>query len=336
MKTRAGMYPAGILLAGSLFIGLLLSQAVSIVGQTQPERFWLAGRYDGNRIIVYFDRVKFGSTRPKDAVKIPYPIADSFFNPVGLPPSYISGFQQKPGAERFSIGDRYDLLLGGGAVTTVRLTTLVGFESDEAVGNDSFIGALATAEDPDWLLFTKNYYVVRRHVEPPPNSPQARFDPNAPRVELDSDPVRFDTQAQIAALVTARMKTAFTPPDVKKVENISPVLNVQRFTIPDGNSRYFAWADWRVESGPNYTSIFRLGAWISPLPALRILAVEPPSRMDGVQNEKVLNVVDLGKGRTGIIVNVQGSDSRGILLLEYKDGVALDGMRMIHAVSHGE
>src|SRR6185369_2006255 len=115
-------------------------------------------------------------TVPKNASKIAYPIADLFFIPVGLPPAYFASFQQKPGAEHFSVGDRYDLLLGDGGVTTVKLTTLVGFQSDEVVGNDSFIGALGTVEDPDWLLFSRNYYVVRRHVDLPPNSPKPRFD----------------------------------------------------------------------------------------------------------------------------------------------------------------
>jgi len=325
-----------LLLAGSLLLSLLVSHKVPILAQAAPERFWLAGRYDGNRIIVYFDAVKFGNTFPRDAVKIAYPIADSFFNPVGLSPAYVAGFQQKPGAEHFSIGDRYDLLLGDGGVTTVKLTTLVGFQSDEVVGNDSFIGALATPEDPDWLLFSRNYYVVRRHVDLPPNSPKPRFDPDAPRVRLDPDPVRFDVQTSVAALVVARMKTAFTSEDLKKAEKISPILHVQRFMLSDGSNRYFVWADWRAEKGPNYTSILRLGAWISPSPTIHLLAAEPPSTADGIQNESVLNVVDLGNGRTGIIVNIQGSDSRATQLMEYKDGAALKGMRVIQTVGAGE
>src|SRR6267143_1902600 len=91
----------------ALVLGLIVSRNFPFLGQTAPERFWLAGRYDGNQIIVYFDAVKFGETVPKDAVKIHYPIADSFFSPVGLPPDYVARFQQKPGAEHFSIGDRY-------------------------------------------------------------------------------------------------------------------------------------------------------------------------------------------------------------------------------------
>jgi len=321
----------------ALVLGLIVSRNFPFLGQTAPERFWLAGRYDGNQIIVYFDAVKFGETVPKDAVKIHYPIADSFFSPVGLPPDYVARFQQKPGAEHFSIGDRYDLLLGDGGTTTVTLTTLVGFENDEQVGNDSFIGALATPERADRLIFTRDYYVVRRHVEPPPNSPKPRFDPKAPIVRLDADPVPFNIQTQAAALITERMKGAATPEDLRRqAEKISPTLTVQRFTIGDGSTRYFIWADWRSELGAGYQSIVRLAAWLAPAPALHFLAVEPPGFLDGVQKENLLNVVDLGSGRTGIVVYIQGADSRGIQLKEYKDGADLKHMRAIQAVGVAE
>jgi hypothetical protein len=44
-----------LLFACSLLLSLLESHKVTILTQAAPERFWLAGRYDGNRIIVYFD-----------------------------------------------------------------------------------------------------------------------------------------------------------------------------------------------------------------------------------------------------------------------------------------
>jgi hypothetical protein len=46
--------------------------------------------------------------------------------------------------------------------------------------------------------------------------------------------------------------------------------------------------------------------------------------------------VDLGSGRTGIIIGIDGSGGRGMQLIEYKDGVALKGMRLIQNVSAGE
>lgn len=231
-------------IAVALTLALTAFQTVSVFAQNNPERFWLAGRYDGDRIIVYFDAVKFGDTFPKDAGIIAYPIADAFFDPMVLRPEDVARFQKGPQSERFAIGDRYDLLLGDGSAVAVKLTSLVGFAADEAVGNDSFIGALAVTGQPERLLFSKNYYVVRRHVEAPGNS-LPKFDPKAPIARLESDPVPFDIESKIAALVIERM-------------------------------------------------------------------------------------------RTGIIVYIQGEDSRGIRLVEYKDAVGVKDMRLLQAISTGE
>ena len=72
--------------------------------QTQPERFWLAGRYDWNRIVAYFDTVQFRSTIPPEAEKIPCPVEVGLFCPVKLPASYIAQFQKGTDAERFRSG----------------------------------------------------------------------------------------------------------------------------------------------------------------------------------------------------------------------------------------
>jgi hypothetical protein len=45
-----------------LLLGLLALHTTPTFGQNGPERFWLAGRYDGNRVVVYFDAVKFEGT----------------------------------------------------------------------------------------------------------------------------------------------------------------------------------------------------------------------------------------------------------------------------------
>ena len=135
-------------------------------GQTNPERFWVAGRYDGDRVVVYFDAVKFQGSMDAVAGRISAPIAEAFFEPVQLPASYVARFQKFPGAEHFALGDRYDLLLGNGTLATIKLTKLIGCETDEQVGNDSFIGALGTVEKKDSLVFTKGYYAVQRHHEP--------------------------------------------------------------------------------------------------------------------------------------------------------------------------
>jgi len=156
-------------------------------------------------------------------------------------------------------------------------------------------------------------------------------------VRLDPDPVPFDIQTRAATLITERMKSAATPEDLRRrAEKISPTLIVQRFTIADGSTRYFLWADWRSAQGPGYESTVRLAAWLAPSPSLHFLAVEPPGAGDGVQKENLLNVVDLGSGRTGIVVYIQGADSRGIQLMEYKDGADLEHMRVIQSVGVAE
>ena len=87
--------------------------------------------------------------------------------PERLPWSYIAKLQQLSDAEHFKVGDKYDLILGCGMTATVTLTTIVGTEGDEPVGNDSYIGALASLDDSDKeFLLSRNYYVVRRHREP--------------------------------------------------------------------------------------------------------------------------------------------------------------------------
>jgi hypothetical protein len=146
-----------ISLLACVTVSAVIIQCHSAYAQENPERFWLAGRYDWNRIVVYFDAVHFGGTVPSEAEKIPCPVQVGVFCPVKLPLSYIAQFQQSPGAEHFSVGDKYDLLLDSGSVVTVTLTTLVGFESDEGVGNDSFIGALATVDKDkeSWLYFSR-------------------------------------------------------------------------------------------------------------------------------------------------------------------------------------
>src|ERR1700680_2534300 len=142
--------------------------------QAQAERFWLAGRYDGNRVVVYFGAVKLEGTTSSNAHKLVNPVAGAFFPPVELPASYIARFQITPNAEHFAIGDRYDLLLGNGVIATIKLTLLVGCDTDEEGGNDSFIGALGTFEEKDFLVFTKGYYAVRRHQEPPSGGAKPR------------------------------------------------------------------------------------------------------------------------------------------------------------------
>lgn len=222
--------------AFTLAMGTVLLLSQSAIAQTQTERYWLAGRYDWNRIIVYFDAVQFNGTVPPEAKKIPCPIQVGLFCPVELPTSYIAQFQKTPNAEHFALGDKYDLILDSGSIVPVTLTTLVGFESDEGVGNNSFIGALATADKDKerWLYFMNGCRVVRRHRElSAEERTQAKY--RTVVAGLSNEPIEFDTQTRIVSLLKDALKSNATPIQARDAEHLSPLFAVQQFRLPDGS-----------------------------------------------------------------------------------------------------
>jgi len=314
---------------------VLVLLAASASAQSQPERFWLAGRYDGNRVIVYFDAVKFNKTVPPGARKITQPVAEGFFDPVELPASYIAQFQKKAGAEHFSLGDRYDLLAGEGTIVTIKLTSLVGTEGDEEVGNASYVGALATTARPVDLYLTKGYYAVRRHrlVSVPVPVPKSA----AGYAHLLDQLLPFDTQTEIVELMKQRMKTIATQEEWARLQNVSPRFSVQSFYLAGGGLRYYAKLDWSSRAARNDEANDVLAAWLTPSPSLRILAVETHSSAGLIaQLPSLFNVVDLGGGSTGVIVNRVGEDDIALRLFEYRDGASLADMRLLQQIAAGE
>jgi len=317
----------------------ILGASTPLPAQTQPERFWLAARYDRNRIVVYFDAVKFEGTLAPNSGKLAAPLAERFFDPVEIPPTYAARFSKKPTAEHFALGDRYDLILDENHIATVTLTTLVGCETDEVVGNDSYIGALATLNDADLLFFRKDYYVLRRHEKGKEIGSEAAM----PTVwgRLEDEPVPFDIQARIVALLSDRMKTTASASERQQAESISPKFAVQSLRQTDGTLRYYARAAWSSgeEHTENEKTIYALGAWIAPLPTVHILAIETRNNpYDAFENvlPSLLNVVDLGGGRTGVIVGMSGNDSSSLDLVEYRDGADLGHMCTLQSIGAGE
>jgi hypothetical protein len=324
----------------SLLLGLLGVQHTPAFGQNEAEHFWLAGRYDGNRVVIYFDAVKFKGTMSSNARKIAEPVASGFFAPVELPASYVAQFQETPNAEHFAIGDRYDLMLGDGTIATIKLTTLVGCETDEEVGNDSFIGALGTVENEEALVLAKDYYAVRRHQESQSNETKPKTAAEYLKIaRLDDEPLRFDIESQIAELLNERMKMETTDAERSLAASVAPSFKVQPFHAADGSLRYYVRAEWNPGEGPQDRPSYVLGAWMTPLPTLHILAVQKrTSPYDGFESNlpDLLNVVDLGDGKTGMIVHIQGLDSTELHLLEYRDGVDLKSMRLLQSIGSGE
>jgi len=318
-----------------LVLALTTVQCRVALAQPQSEQFWLAGRYDWNRIVVYFDAVKFNGTVPSEAEKIPCPVGVGFFCPVRLPASYIAKFQEALHAEHFALGDKYDLIVDGSSIV-VTLTALVGCEGDEQVGNDSFIGALATLEKDkeDWLYFMKGPLAVRRHRELPNGGGQARQEIRTISAGLLDEPVRFDIQSKIVGLLKDRMNTMASDAKRREAETVSPSFAVQQFRLADGTLRYYARAGWKSEKGPQSKLIYGLAAWIAPLPTLHVQAVESGAGFEYLPD--LLNVIDLGGGRTAVVISQDGDDSASVSLIEYRDGVDLRHMHIFQSIGAGE
>jgi hypothetical protein len=303
-----------------------------------PERFWIAGRYDASRVIVYFDAVKFEDTLSTNSEELAPPVAGGFFRPVRVPESFAVRFQKGPSAEHFALGDKYDLLLDGGVVKTVTLTTLVGAETDEGIGNDSFLGAVATLSKDDigFQFMTKDYYVLRRHHESATNGHDKLSPVQTAYAYLEDSSVRFNIQTQIADLLTQRMQTLATEAARRAIDRVSPYIEVKAFHLPDGSLRYYASAEWNPGMQATDDNSYSIAAWLSPKPTLHIIGIEP--RTFGYQGDepKLLNVIDLGGGKTGVIFFISAGESIETDLLEYRDGAVLKDMRMLQSIAFGE
>ncbi|HEV7219045.1 MAG: hypothetical protein ACHP8A_13040 [Terriglobales bacterium] len=318
-----------------LVVGIAAQHGTAFA-QGQPQRFWLAGRYDRNRVIVYFDAVKFNGTLPATEMKLT-PVATLFFDPVAVSASFIAPFQKGAASERFSLGGHYDLLLEENHIATVALTTFVGCETDEPVGNDSYVGALATLDDKDLPYFREDYYVLRRYPE---KKSDVRSITRIPAVwtRLENEPVEFGVQSRAVALLTEQMNKFATDIQRRRAGRTSRVFQMQAFRTADGPLRYYARAEWKPEKDLDRTS-YALGAWISPSPELHILAIE--KRTSGYEGfdyvlPNLINVVDLGNGKTGMIISKGGDDSIELDLVEYQDGADLRHMRMLQSIGTGE
>jgi hypothetical protein len=315
-------------------IAIFTVQCPSALAQTPSERFWIAGRYGWNRVLIYFDAVQFEGKFPAKIEKIPCPVQIGLFCPVKLPASIITQFQKRPNSEHFALGDKYDLLVDGNSIATVTLTTLVGFESDEGVGNDSFIGALGTVEEAkqDWLYFTKSYLAVRRHREVKQSEEGSGI--RTDFASLVEEPISFDIQSKIASLLQERMNTMLSGGKRREAQGVSPSFTVQQFRLSDGGLRYYARAAWKSGVGEAIKPFLALGAWIAPSPTLHVQAVEDTLQFEYLP--ELLNVIDLRNGNTAIVIRQAGNDSGAISLLEYHDGVDLEHMRILQSIGAGE
>jgi hypothetical protein len=157
--------------------------------------------------------------------------------------------------------------------------------------------------------------------------------------EAGHEPVRFDIQTQILDLLTQRMNATATEAERRAAQGVSPVFSVDSFRVADGTLRYYARAEWKWGKTEDQRSNFALAAWVVAEPKLSIVALQAAtSPYDGLDTvlPKLLNVVDLGGGRTGIILSISGEDSTSTRLLEYRDGIDFQHMRVLQTIEAGE
>ena len=307
-----------------------------LAGQRKPERFWIAYRYDSTRVVVYFDSVKFNGAMDSTGRKLTAPKAESFLSPRALPVEYVAKFQARPGAEHFAVGNRYDVLLDSGRVAALTLTTLIGDEGDEGTGGQSFLGAIGVVAKSGRRFFTRDYYAVTRHVATRPSSRKTRQRKPAPKAEFGDTVSQPETRTRIAGLLTERLKADTDSVARSAAETVEPSVSAQEFRTADGSLRYYATAAWPFSQGLE-RSAYKLAGWLAATPSPRLLAVETClCEMDTPQLPRLLNVVDLGRGRTGLIVEIKGQFLWEFALYEYRDGVGLRKMRLLQAMSVGD
>lgn len=305
----------------ALFLATLLA-----IPASSADHYWLAGRYDGNHVIVYFNAVKFKDTLQANAKPIPPPAAGAFFEPDGISPEFSQRFQAGPGKWRFALGDHYRLLMGQGNVLPVVLSTLVGCETDEAVGNDSYVGAVAQTAGPQPWLTTPDYYVIEPADQPPPSTSQAR---------LIQEPVPFEVERQIASKLEAVFSHQKSPP---QVQPDSLAFHVQPLQLAGGDIRYYVRAEWKLLHPKAPNTVFSIGIWMSPSPELRVLATEPQESPYGFGSDlpALLNAVDLAGGKTGLIISQSFEDSNSLDLVIYRDGANVKSMVTLQSIGMGE
>lgn len=289
--------------------------------QSANERLWLAGRYDATHFIVYFEAVHFAGTYPKTAKPLVPPVPTAFFNPEEVGASTISRFVSGPGRERFALGDQYDLLLDGGRVASLSLSKLVAFHSDEGSGNDSYIGAIGQVSNSDLALVTNDYYALRRHVN------AAEASASSLRQALGS--------AQLLPSVPPDVSTASLRLLAKRLNGGAvSSRRLQAFVTASGDRRYFA-----IGRSGSADSCATLRAWLAPTPSLHVIAADRLPYCDDdtlADGTEILNVVDLGRQRTGLIVILRGRGGMGLQLVQYQDGRDLEHMRRWQRISYGD
>jgi hypothetical protein len=157
------------------------------------------------------------------------------------------------------------------------------------------------------LIFTKDYYAVGNHQESQSDGTKSKTTSKyLKNAGLSDEPVRFDMETRIAEILNVRMKMEATDAERRIAGNTSSAFKVQPFQVTDGSLRYYVRAEWQSGKEPKGVPSYVLAAWVAAQSTLRILAVEKrTSPYGGIASglPDLLNVVDLGDDRTGIMIN---------------------------------
>ncbi|GEM_PF-5984722 len=290
---------------------------------------WVALRYDSHRVLVYFQllggannvvaEVQNNGGRLADPdTKVKIPIFELTPGQVGRLRGAIDGFPPR-------LGVSYILLLGHGQRAKATSTTLIG----SIGGSNRYVGFLATVAAPDLLRFQstgEQYYVLCDYFA----CGQAQWSNPSVAAGISHRVVPAAIQAQMRTILEKRLdrelpriladprtyshagprtRTFWNPLDAAlRAGKGRLMFKAQRVRIVDG-VRYYVRAQWDVRGTP----AFLLTVWMAPEPALHIVSVDSTSARTmrlpecgksppGInRTDELLNAVDLGKGRTGIV-----------------------------------
>ena len=275
--------------------------------QGTPERFWIAARYDATQLVAYFEAVHFGTLPTRDNQFVQSRTPD-FFGPRPIAEAELERVRPAAG-EPFRIGDRYDVLTADGGAVPMTLTSFVKFHTDEGVGNDSYIGALGRITTPDLAKLRGNYFVVRRRDGP------------------------TMVRGSRAGLTEARVPPAGLTPKLLEIVGAAKLIAAQPFTTAAGEARQLIIAG--VGAGPECRTRV---AWLTGQPESRVVGTEdrPFCGSTLYAGLRLRAVIDMGNGRTGLVIVLSGAGGRAVKLVEYVDGSKLADMRVWQTLSVGD
>jgi hypothetical protein len=297
---------------------------------------WIATRYDTTHVSAYFDILKPTTPFPKDAPKLPCTTTEQ--DPLGTILTQVTSAQMAtlqsfdPDGEKFKLGDQYKLLLGGGTwlpVTVTALTGIAGFDGgDTDPSSDTYIGALlavAPSHLPKFKATGHDFFVLERPdavLEPSPVQPSFT-DWQSPLLVADF----------IGLILQPRLETMFR--GVGFELDREPTIRLQAVQIgPHTGSIYFLNASWKAKLWRGHVDYHAVAlvayAWAALAPAPHLISTPATGTRGPTEfqlDQEVLNVVDLGGGRTGILFRDDAMYHWSVQLLEY----SADHLRAINA-----